>query len=90
MAKALQVCSFATNLRKHERTQTDSGNKVPNPGCRSGQQSPRGRKINILFSVIDFQLLTDFRLLRQIKGNSIKNCDFLKFVIYVSGGFCYC
>jgi len=54
MAKALQVCSrdtapsFATNLRKYEQTQTDNGNKRPNPDCRSGQQSPRDRKINIL------------------------------------------
>ena len=32
----------------------------------------------------------DFKLLRKIKGDSINNCDFLKFIFPVSGGHCYC
>ena len=37
------------------------------------------RFLNFIFS-------TNFELLSQIKGNSVKPCEFLEFVIYVQSG----
>jgi hypothetical protein len=37
-----------------------------------------------------FIVSTDFKLLRQIKGNLINNSDFLNFKIPVIGDHCYC
>ena len=43
------------------------------------------------FKKSDFLLSTNFKLLRQIKGNSRNNCDsFFNFIISVWGGQCDC
>jgi hypothetical protein len=55
-----------------------------------GQHSPRGGKINILNEKINFLCSTNFKFLRQIKENSINNCEFLNFIIIFSGSPCYC
>jgi hypothetical protein len=57
------------------------------------QQSPSGKKgakINILCKK-NFYLLhsPNFKLMSQIKGNSISDCDlYFKFIIPVKGGYC--
>jgi len=56
-----------------------------------GQHSPRGGKTNILNKKKNnFLCSTNFKLLRQIKENSINNCEFLSFIIFFSGSPCYC
>ena len=39
--------------------------------------------------IFEFLRPTSFKFCRQIKGNLIHNCDFLKFVISVRGGHCF-
>ena len=52
---------------------------------RSGQQSPRGCKVdsnvNTLNNNKKIQGSTFFKILRKIKGNSTNNCESLKFII---------
>ena len=42
------------------------------------QHSPNGRKMNILNEKFDFLHLTNVKLLRKTKGNSINRSDFFK------------
>jgi hypothetical protein len=44
--------------------------------------------MNILSDKFDFLRSADFKLLGQIRRNAIYNCDFLKLVIYNTGGHC--
>jgi len=44
-----------------------------------------GGKINTLNEEFDILCSTNFKLLSQTKGNSVNNCDFFKFTIYVRG-----
>jgi hypothetical protein len=46
------------------------------------QHSPKGSKMNILNKKINFLCSTNFKFLRQIKENSINNCEFLNFIIF--------
>lgn len=55
-----------------------------------GQHSPRDSKMNILNKKINFLLSNNFKFLRQIKENSINNCEFLNFINFFSGSPCYC
>ena len=53
-------------------------------------RSPRSGKMNILNEQkICFLRSTNFKLLRQIKGNSVNNCETFNFVISVRSGHCY-
>jgi hypothetical protein len=58
------------------------------PGKYSQRGNKIGYKINILNKTFDFLVSTNFKLLSQIKENSINHCDIIKFIIYVRG--CYC
>jgi hypothetical protein len=42
-------------------------------------------KANILNEKSDFLCSKMFKLLNQIKGNSINKCDFFKFIIHLGG-----
>jgi hypothetical protein len=71
-------------MNGHKRTVPTN---VQTQAATPGNRVQGTEKLTFYFKKIDFQLLTDFRLLRQVKVNSIKNCDFLKFVIYVRADF---
>jgi len=47
-----------------------------------GQHSPKGGKMNILNEKINFLCSTNFKFLRQMKEDSINNCEFLNFIIF--------
>jgi hypothetical protein len=46
------------------------------------QHSPRGSKINTLNKKINFLCSINFKFLRKVKENSIKNCEFLFLFFY--------
>lgn len=57
---------------------------------RTGRQSPRSGRINILNKKkIAFLCWTEFKLLSQIKWKSLSNCNFLKPINSVRGGHGY-
>ena len=51
---------------------------------RPGQQNRKAGKINMLKKT-EFKISTGFELLRPTQRNPINNCDFLKFILSVTG-----
>ena len=52
------------------------------------RHSAREGKVNIFKKKSVFMRSIHLKLLCQIKGNSINNCDFIKFIISVMGDRC--
>ena len=59
---------------------------LPRISESGGRQNARQKEFK--GSIIDFLCLTYFKLLSQIEGNSLNNCDFFKLIIYVRDDHC--
>ena len=58
------------------------------PGCRIQRVANFTERINILNEKFWFPRINNFKLMSQLKANSINVCDFLKIMISVRGGHC--